>query len=476
MNTLTRLMSKSLSRKSGVSGISGISIGSLYEEDPPSFLPLRRVGGHKFRISKEPLAYGSSGMLYRAKTRGSLTRRGNDASRMVIKILGVDDGNGELKKKESRESDTDTDTTSRDIDGKDKEGNGRSGKNVVEENGELESFTKGQIRSKTVEDFLEELTSLEDIETEIEIMAELQGSPFIVGLRDAFILERDRTFSLCFVVLESLKYSLVDLFAGLETHGQLDRVVLETIFHSVLLGLSFIHRNDVVHGDIKLDTILLSANGSIKISDFGLAKHLGDGRIKKQGPTVGTAEYMAPEMLSVEEEVPWYDEEVDIWALGVVLFCLVQGRFPFKEHFEAMHWMYYKRSNDLYFGKLAVELVADPVLFDRMCRPNEQETNRGGKDDGDPRSRSLRYKSIYNIIRQCMVPLPKEGIKDTPLEITRKDALDRATAEDLLESDEFIAADKRSDMTLRNVMKQAIQNHIVGKPVSDEKPQKKLVV
>lgn len=496
-------MSKSLSRKSGVSGISGISLGSIYEEDPPSFLPLRKVGGHKFRISKQPMAYGSSGIIYRAKSRASLTRRGTNATRMVIKILGVDDGKGELKKKEierihaqARIYDDDRPRTVENDNENDDDGNrgpprrkgeiddeievkldsevGGGNEDGVEGSaGELASFTKEQLRSKTVEDFLEELTPLDAIEAEIEIMVDLQGSPFIVDLRDAFILERERTFSLCFVVMESLKYSLVDFYDGLETHGRLDRMVLETIFRSVLLGLAFIHRNNIAHCDIKLDTVLVAANGMIKISDFGIAKSLGDGRIIKEGDTKGTPEYMAPEMLSVPEEVPWYDESVDIWALGVILFCLVQGRFPFDEHFQSVHWMYYKQSNDLYFGKaLTVELVRDEALFERLCDAESPSTEVENKEDGDPRSRSLRYKSIYNVIRSCMVPYPQSGIKGTPLEIKRKDVLDRATAEDLIQSEEFRAANKRTDITSRNVVKQAIQNFIIGKPSTDDRSPK----
>ncbi|KAK3826983.1 MAG: hypothetical protein JOS17DRAFT_750148 [Linnemannia elongata] len=92
----------------------------------------------------------------------------------------------------------------------------------------------------------------------------------------------------------------------------------------VLLALQYFHENDIVYRDLKLDNILLSLDGHIKIGDYGLCKEN-----MPYGATThticGTPEFMAPEIL---EEQP-YDRAVDWWAYGVLMYEMLLGRAPF---------------------------------------------------------------------------------------------------------------------------------------------------
>jgi serine/threonine protein kinase len=98
------------------------------------------------------------------------------------------------------------------------------------------------------------------------------------------------------------------------------------IFNQTLRGVELIHRKKIVHRDLKLENIFVRKSEknswTCKIGDFGLARFLE----MEANSNCGTQNYMAPEIL---ESVP-YGQEVDIWSLGVLLFYLIFGEFPFK--------------------------------------------------------------------------------------------------------------------------------------------------
>ncbi|KAK6205504.1 elongation factor 2 [Scheffersomyces amazonensis] len=93
----------------------------------------------------------------------------------------------------------------------------------------------------------------------------------------------------------------------------------------ILLGLEYFHQNGIVYRDLKLENILLTSQGHIKIGDYGLCKeNMWYGNTT--GSFCGTPEFMAPEIVSAKP----YDRSVDWWAFGVLFFQMLLRTSPFK--------------------------------------------------------------------------------------------------------------------------------------------------
>lgn len=97
-------------------------------------------------------------------------------------------------------------------------------------------------------------------------------------------------------------------------------------FREMILGFEYLHENEILHRDIKPDNLLLSADGTLKIVDFGVSEIFAKGsdRLKK---SAGSPAFMAPEMcVSKRDEIS--GKATDLWSMGVTLYCLVNGHLP----------------------------------------------------------------------------------------------------------------------------------------------------
>jgi len=97
------------------------------------------------------------------------------------------------------------------------------------------------------------------------------------------------------------------------------------IFAEISEALSHAHTSGVIHRDIKPSNILLTEEGSPKITDFGLAKVGGGIQLTREQSTLGTAPYMSPEQIRGDD----VDQRSDIWSWGVVFYEALCGQLPF---------------------------------------------------------------------------------------------------------------------------------------------------
>jgi serine/threonine protein kinase/DNA-binding NarL/FixJ family response regulator len=110
-----------------------------------------------------------------------------------------------------------------------------------------------------------------------------------------------------------------------ECQGPLPVCQALTAIRGALKALAYAHDRSVIHRDLKPENIMVTPEGQVKVTDFGLALARGDVRLTQEGMVVGTVLYMAPEVIGGEPA----DVRSDLYAVGAVLYELLVGRPPF---------------------------------------------------------------------------------------------------------------------------------------------------
>src|SRR4029079_10207792 len=114
---------------------------------------------------------------------------------------------------------------------------------------------------------------------------------------------------------------------------ELDRFF--TVATPLVDALAAAHRRGILHRDLKPDNVMVSRDGRVKVLDFGVAKAMGQEKteaagmrrhnLTEEGSVLGTARYMSPEQACREP----VDQRTDIFSLGIVLFEMATGSYPF---------------------------------------------------------------------------------------------------------------------------------------------------
>jgi predicted Ser/Thr protein kinase len=130
----------------------------------------------------------------------------------------------------------------------------------------------------------------------------------------------------CYIIMEYIEGSnLYELIHG----GDISSAEALALIPQICNGLQYAHDHGVVHRDIKPANILISRMGKVKLTDFGLAKLLGDQagqyELTMTGAAMGTPHYSAPEQAQPYGVI---DHRADIYSLGVVLYELLTGQIP----------------------------------------------------------------------------------------------------------------------------------------------------
>ncbi|KAF6752759.1 CAMK/CAMKL/MARK protein kinase [Ephemerocybe angulata] len=138
-----------------------------------------------------------------------------------------------------------------------------------------------------------------------------------------------------------------ELFDYLVEKERLPEDETKIIFGQLCLAVAYLHDNGIVHRDLKLENVLLDERCRVKLGDFGFTREYERGSYMET--FCGTTGYASPEMLQGRK---YQGPEVDVWSLGIILYCLLTGTLPFddddedvmrqkiiKEDFEDPAWL-----------------------------------------------------------------------------------------------------------------------------------------
>ena len=126
-----------------------------------------------------------------------------------------------------------------------------------------------------------------------------------------------------FIVMEHVDGS--DLARLLRQAGRITPSDAVRIAEQVCSALAVAHRAGVVHRDIKPGNVIVRPDGTVKVTDFGIAQALGQASLTDTGTVMGTAAYVAPEQARGQATSP----ASDIYSLGILLFQMLTGAVPF---------------------------------------------------------------------------------------------------------------------------------------------------
>lgn len=161
-----------------------------------------------------------------------------------------------------------------------------------------------------------------------------------------------------------------DLFDKIESDVGVGEDIAHFYFTQLVSAVSYMHSKGVGHRDIKPENILLSAEGNLKIADFGLATLFTHNGVRKLCKTsCGSPPYTAPEVMTYDAkssrkvEKGYHGDLVDIWSCAVVLFVLLVGNTPWDEPLDRSYEFHeYVKTNgrpdDEFWHKLPSETLS----------------------------------------------------------------------------------------------------------------------
>eukprot|EP01103_Thecamoeba_quadrilineata_P001070 TRINITY_DN10947_c0_g1_i1.p1 TRINITY_DN10947_c0_g1~~TRINITY_DN10947_c0_g1_i1.p1 ORF type:complete len:348 (+),score=45.16 TRINITY_DN10947_c0_g1_i1:119-1162(+) len=144
--------------------------------------------------------------------------------------------------------------------------------------------------------------------------------------------------NIIFAVMRSFGQDLLQL---VNKNGRFLECSARHLTRQVLNALKFCHKHGVVHGDVKLDNILLSRSGHVRLIDLGSARRFEPHNRLLTSERTGTPGYMAPEIICEKN----YDGTLaDVYSLGVTLYAMTVGYLPFADQYDPV--TYYSRVED----------------------------------------------------------------------------------------------------------------------------------
>uniref|UniRef100_A0A7S3G2V1 non-specific serine/threonine protein kinase n=1 Tax=Palpitomonas bilix TaxID=652834 RepID=A0A7S3G2V1_9EUKA len=157
------------------------------------------------------------------------------------------------------------------------------------------------------------------------------------------------------------------VMSGAKEQDPLSEAQARDILRQSILGLSYLHAQQIAHRDIKPENILRDKSGVVKIADFGVAL-IWDGESDMTSSSAGTPAFMSPEVCAGAKQ--FSAKKADIWALGVTLFFFVFGGVPYKARTELDMYRMIREE------PVVIPDTINPQLHDLLSKMLEKDPNK----------------------------------------------------------------------------------------------------
>ena len=264
-------------------------------------------------------------------------------------------------------------------------GKGAFGKVILVYNSELKTYFAMKTLKK---DFIKKEKQITHTKTEREILEKI-NHPFIAKLYFAF-----QSKEKLYILTEYMPGG--ELFYHLHNEEYFTEERTRFYICELVLAIGHLHSKKIIYRDLKPENILLDQDGHIKLTDFGLSKILTDSNTNTTNTSIsshnktfticGTPEYVAPEVLLGKG----YDQCVDWWSLGVVMYEMLCGYSPFRE-------AKLRVDINIYFQPLYKDNLISDTAFDLIKALVEPEPTKrlGFKGDVNEIKEHTFFKGVY---------------------------------------------------------------------------------
>ena len=211
---------------------------------------------------------------------------------------------------------------------------------------------------------LKKIDDIKRVENEAIILKNITHDNF-VKYYDSF--KDNNSF---YIIMEYCDNSNLKKFINLHKKNKelIEEKVLYFIILDICKGLKEIHDNHIIHRDLKPENLFIGKDYKIKIGDFGISKKLIDTKHANTN-NIGTSYYMAPELLNQEK----YDNKIDIWALGCIIYELFTLNLCFENECNFLGLI--NKINNCIYNKIDLKKYNSEWqnLIDSLLKKNKEE-------------------------------------------------------------------------------------------------------
>jgi tRNA A-37 threonylcarbamoyl transferase component Bud32 len=175
----------------------------------------------------------------------------------------------------------------------------------------------------------------------------------------------------------------------LQRKGKLTWIEVVGIGKQICAALVHVHEAGILHRDLKPSNLMVTKDGIVKLTDFGIAKDLDQTQITSANFTVGTAAYMSPEQCRGQREIT---HKTDLYSLGIVLYELLIGRRPFRAETPMDMFLMHVKGKFERPGR--IELDIPPALDTLICQLLEK------KPEHRPRDAAMVARALEEVMEQ----------------------------------------------------------------------------